>query len=138
MVYGQFPSSIPFIRLDLHSLLVQPENAERAEKRNVIRDLPNLRTQFLDVFHRFFSFAFSALLSVQIVANRDDFRSAEFIPPERELRQHALDNSPTLFVDQPSCGLKSALLWLRLRRAVFFAVHSSWAIEGCSTGKSVE
>ena len=66
--------------------------------------------------------ALSALLSVQIVANRDDFRSAEFIPPERELRQHALDNSPTLFVDQPSCGLKSALLWLRLRRAVFFVV----------------
>ena len=25
MVYGQFPSSIPFIRLDLHSLLVQPK-----------------------------------------------------------------------------------------------------------------
>src|SRR5207244_7502768 len=49
-------------------------------------------------------------LSVQIVANRDDFRSAEFIPPERELRQHALDNSPTLFVDQPSCGLKSPLV----------------------------
>src|SRR5439155_8242518 len=73
----------------------------------------------------FLLFALSALLSVQIVANRDDFRSAEFIPPERELRQHALDNSPTLFVDQPSCGLKSALLWLRLRRAafsVFFAV----------------
>ena len=67
----------------------------------------------------FLLFALSALLSVQIVANRDDFRSAEFIPPERELRQHALDNSPTLFVDQPSCGLKSALLWLRLRRAVF-------------------
>src|SRR5439155_27310178 len=66
--------------------------------------------------------ALSALLSVQIVANRDDFRSAEFIPPERELRQHALDNSPTLFVDQPSCGLKSALLWLRLRRAVSSAV----------------
>src|SRR5439155_18782942 len=80
----------------------------------------------------------SALLSVQIVANRDDFRSAEFIPPERELRQHALDNSPTLFVDQPSCGLKPALLWLRLRRAVFFAVHSSSAIEGGSTGKSAE
>src|SRR6266487_3868654 len=28
MVYGQFPSSIPFIRLDLHSLLVQPKWAE--------------------------------------------------------------------------------------------------------------
>src|SRR5438552_16225162 len=76
----------------------------------------------VDVFHRFFSFAFSAPLSVQIVANRDDFRSAEFIPPERELGQHALDNSPTLFVDQPSCGLKSALLWLRLRRALSSAV----------------
>ena len=25
MVYGHFPSSIPFIRLDLHSLLVQPK-----------------------------------------------------------------------------------------------------------------
>jgi hypothetical protein len=77
-------------------------------------------------------------LSVKIVANRDDFRSAEFIPPESALWQHALDNSPTLFGNQPSCGLppsrrsgalarredgKSALLWLRLRRDVIFAVN---------------
>jgi len=29
--------------------------------------------------------AFSVPLSAKIVANRDDFQSAEFIPPEREL-----------------------------------------------------
>src|SRR6266850_1798553 len=32
MVYGQFPSSIPFIRLDLHSLLVQPDYTDYTDK----------------------------------------------------------------------------------------------------------
>jgi hypothetical protein len=53
---------------------------------------------------------------VEIVAGRADFLGARNLFRRNVRPDHALDNSATLLADQHSCGLKSALLWLRQRR----------------------
>src|SRR5438876_7600495 len=63
MVYGQFPSSIPFIRLDLHSLLVQPkpQNQRREqEKRPPVETLQQI----------------ASIKSLEGTANKMKFKSA--------------------------------------------------------------
>ena len=52
-------------------------------------------------------------VSVEMVAGRADFLGARNLFRRNVRFDHALDNSATLFADQHSCGLKSALLWLR-------------------------
>ena len=57
---------------------------------------------------------------MKIVASRDDFLGARNLFRRNVRPEHTPDNSATLFADRHSCGLKSALLWLRLRRAVLY------------------
>src|SRR5436190_23107544 len=57
----------------------------------------------------------SLLVSPEITASRDDFLGARNLFRRNVRPDQALDNSATLFADQHSCGLKSALLRLRPR-----------------------
>ena len=55
-----------------------------------------------------------------MVAGRADFLGARNLFRRNVRSDHALDNSATLFADQHSCGLKSALRRLRLCRAALY------------------